>query len=254
VATLIEHIYAQRHTDQKAQLAAPLDPAQISEAFAATTADLQPRPARGPFLPPGRKPHADLLAERAHSTDRLLNTEHLQALMWAPPRHRVEGHPELDFHYLARELTPTSSVSRSERVWLTEESQRHISLDALLMNADDRTPVVAEIKVGGDANAEYGLVQALAAAAQLSTESQRRRLHTEYRDYLGAHPPRHLDIYVITARAPERGTRPQLAARAHQLARDLEERGALSQWVRRIRFLEADLWNSELSLRAVGLS
>lgn len=252
MATLIEHIYAARHTGQEAQLAAPIDPAHLAQAFAATVADLQAAKAHGPFHPPGRKSHADLLAERAHSTNRLLNTQHLQALMWQQPRLQVEDHPELDCIYLAREVTPTSSLGSKRREWLTSESARRISLDALLMKADDRTPIVAEIKVGGDQNAEYALVQALAGAAQLATQPQLDRLHAEFREHLGATPPTLLDAYVITARAPERGTRIQLAARAHQLAQDLEAQGALSPWIRRIRFLDAHLHDGELSLWLVG--
>jgi hypothetical protein len=44
------------------------------------------------------------------------------------------------------------------------------------VNAGDRTPIVAEVKIGGDANAQLALIQALAAAAQLAPERQRRRL------------------------------------------------------------------------------
>jgi hypothetical protein len=120
-----------------------------------------------------------------------------------------------------------------------QEPARRLSLDALLVNAEDRTPIVAEIKVGGDENAELALVQALAAAAQLSNASQLRRLHGEYRDALGADRPTRLDVYVITARPPDRGVRPQLARRGHAHARELDRTGALTRWIRQIVFLEA---------------
>lgn len=249
MGTLIEDIYAARRMGQDAQDGSRVDAAQVGQAFAETVADLQGARARGRFFETRGKALGDLLADRSHSADRVLDTEHLQGLLWQPPRHLVEGHPELDFIYLARELTPTSSVSRNKRVWLTPEERRHLSLDALLMNADDRTPVAAEIKVGSGQNAEYALIQALAGAAQLATDSQRRRLHDEFREYLGARAPANLDVYVITARAPQRGIRPQLAARAHDLARELQQQGLLSPWVRRIRFLEAHLAEGQLSLR-----
>jgi hypothetical protein len=167
-----------------------------------------------------------------------VDTEHVQALLWQPTLWQVAGHPSLDFEYLAREVTPTSSVARGRRVWLTDEHERRLSLDALLVNAEDRTPIVAEIKVGGDENAELALVQGLATAAQLSSPSQMRRLHRQFRESLGETPPTRLDLYVIMARALDRGVRPLLAQRAHERVSELAASGVLTQWVRRMVFLD----------------
>jgi hypothetical protein len=164
----------------------------------------------------------------------------------------VGGRPELDFHFLAGEITPSSSATGEKRRWLTADRRRHISLDALMVNADDRTPIVAEIKVGSDQNAELAVVQALAAAAQLSTASQLRRLHREYRDHLGQSPPSRLDLYVITSGSPPRGTRPQLARRAQQRATELEHSGRLPKCIRRIIFLEATLVVGALTFEVSG--
>jgi hypothetical protein len=128
-------------------------------------------------------------------------------------------------------------------------AERRISLDALLVNADDRTPIVAEIKVGDDEIAELGLIQALAAAAQLTSNSQLTRLHRQFKDSFNNEPPSGLDVYVITARAPERGVRPELAMRAHSLAEELMTDGSLSAWVRRIAFLEMTLLGGRPAFR-----
>lgn len=186
-------------------------------------------------------PLIDLFRRPSRASGRVVDTEHLQALLWRPPRWAVEGEPRLDFEFLARELTPISSVKGKERVWLAEDPRRHLSLDALLVNVEDRTPIVSEIKVGADENAELALVQALATAAQLSSPSQLRRLHRQFRDSLGQTEPSTLDVYVITAHAPERGVRPMLATRAHSRARRLIETGGLEGWIRRIVFLEASI-------------
>ena len=66
------------------------------------------------------------------------------------------------------------------------------------VNAEDRTPIVAEIKVGADENAELGLIQALAAAAQLSSASQLTRLHRQFKDFFSNEAPSAVDVYVIT--------------------------------------------------------
>ena len=254
-ATLIEHMYASLRDvgGQRAQLDCAFDTVDLARAFTATFADLESTPAGGSFFPSGsRTPLIDLGEQRAEFTDHISDTEHLQALLWQPPRWRVEGRPELDFCFLARELTPTSSEATEGRRWLTADTRRHISLDALLVNANDRTPIVAEIKVSGDENAELALVQALAAAAQLSTPSQLRRLHREYRDHFGLMAPSQLDVYVITARSPPRGTRPQLARRARQRVGELERSGLLARWIRRIIFLEAARTNGTLTLKVIG--
>jgi hypothetical protein len=99
-----------------------------------------------------------------------------------------------------------SSAGARRRVWITNDRGRQISLEALLVSAEDRTPIVAEIKIGGDQNLEFGLVQALAAAAQLSSEPQLHRLHDQYRNALGESAPTRLDVYVIAARAPSRAS------------------------------------------------
>lgn len=127
----------------------------------------------------------------------------------------------------------------------------HVSLDLLLANAnsEDRTPIVAEAKVGPDENAELGLVQALAGAAQLSTAHQRKRLREVYWEHLGKRVPKHVDVYVIGYKPPPRGVKPKLFKRALELAGEIIDSGALSDWVGRIAFLEAELENGALTFR-----
>jgi len=250
----IELLYAslRGRGGQRAQLDSQLENADIAAAFAMTVADPGFARAGGPFFPPGsRTPLIDLVRRRSGTEEDIVDTEHLQALLWRPPRFAVAGRLELDFEFVAREIRPTSSLRAGKREWLTSDARRRISLDALLVNAEDRTPIVAELKVGSDENAELALVQALAAAAQLSALSQRRRLHVEYRDTFGSRPPDRVDVYVITSRAPERGVRPALAARAHTRATALLESGMLDAWIRRIVFLEASITSGALTCSLV---
>ena len=223
---------------QDAQLADSVDALAVAAAFKNTVEDLRTLAVHGSFFPPGtRKPLVDLLAERANKPTKIADTSHLQALLWAPRRWRVQDHPELDFYFVERELTPGSAVTSTKRSWQIDKKHR-LSADALLVNVGDRTPIVAEIKVGGDQNAEYGLLQALAAAAQLAPERQRKRLRITYRDHFGTETPERLDVYVILADRPTRGTRPQLLTRALALSEGLMTDRLLEPWIRRICLLK----------------
>lgn len=250
---LIESLYWSRRNKggQQAQLDAGFEDHQLVSAFTATTDAVRDIRASGPFYPEATRTPLIDLSRRSNSDDRIGDTEHLQAMLWQPPRWSVVGQPSLDFEFLARELTPASSVKGTERVWLFDDPRRRVSLDALLVNAEDRSPIVAEIKVGADENAELALVQALTAAAQLSSPSQLRRLHRQFRDALGRAEPVKLDVYVITARSPERGVRLALADRARARAQRLLETGALAHWIRRIVFLEVSVLAGRLEFALV---
>jgi hypothetical protein len=236
---LLEELYVERKSlGTGQQLVEHVRPDEITKGFQATVEHFADARAKGPFYPSAsRKPFVDLLDGQVPQAGKLTGTTQLQALLWSPPRWSVEGHPELDFHFLARELTPTSTVAGDRREWMTEIIPHHISLDALLVNADDRTPIVSEMKVGADQNAEYGLVQALAAAAQLAVPAQRRRLAVEYRDHLGADVPERLDVYVITADGPDHANAQAFKDRAYALADAVAPE--LERWIRRIAFLDA---------------
>jgi len=255
-AKLVETVYweARRRGGQRAQLDFELASHDLAAAFAATVKDVQGVNGRGAFFPEGTRAPLFRLSRARVGLSEIADTEHVQALLWQPPRWEVADDRSLDFEFVARELTPMSSVAAGRRVWLTTSVERRISLDALLVSVEDRTPVAAEIKVGGDENAQLGLIQALAAAAQLTSSSQLARLYRQFRDFFGDVPPSVLDVYVITARAPERGVRPELARRAHALAAQLSADGSLSAWIRRIAFLEMTMIDGRPAFRAAAVS
>ena len=136
-----------------------------------------------------------------------------------------------------REITSGSAVDGDKRAWVIEQGCQ-VSADLLLMNTNDRTPIVAEFKRGGDRNADYALVRTLAAAAQLTPARQWERLRAQYSEYFGKHLPERLDVNVIVTNPPPRGTRPKLPERARTHAGELRATGTLDPWIRRIVFLE----------------
>lgn len=232
-------------------LAVEIGSDDISAKFQETVIAVQNVRGRGPFYPAGtRTALFDLAESRGPLGDGLKDTEHVQALLWSPPRWEVEGRPDLNFLFVARELNPGSAVDMGKRSWVIDEDCR-VSADLLLMNIADRTPIVAEIKVGGDENADYALVQALAAAAQLTPAPQRDRLRVQYSDYFGREVPERLDVYIIVTQPPPRGTRPKLLDRALAHAAELMDSKRLNQWVRQIVFLEAKAEAGELKLHVL---
>lgn len=90
------------------------------------------------------------------------------------------------------------------------------------------------------------MVQALAAAAQLSPESQRQRFVEEYPDVFGSELPRRLDVYLIAHEPPVEGIRPKLLQQAVALAEELHADGSIGTRIRRLAFLETRLGDDGL--------
>ena len=122
---LIESFYlGLRDRGQQAQLDLGFATHELAAAFAATVADLRARRAGGSFFPEGtRAPMYELARARGGRGNRIADTQHVQALLWQPPRWKVAGDRSLDFEFLARELTPVSSVGCGE-AFLADGGQR----------------------------------------------------------------------------------------------------------------------------------
>ncbi len=105
--------------------------------------------------------------------------------------------------YVDRELLVQRTTSPAQ--WA--DGRRNIGglrLDVLLADSTDRTPIVGELKLPGDMDPFFALVQALACAAHLATSHQYERM----RRHLGrgsfpeqiTAPP--FDIWVLFVNAP----------------------------------------------------
>lgn len=145
------------------------------------------------------------------------------------------------FKYVDRELIPSRVfIDRKARYLpLGAPELRKVRTDLLLADAKDKTPIVGELKVAGDQNALFALIQVLATAAQLSVPTQLARLNEAYPNAFPSIPKR-LDAFVITRRPPENGKRPKLALKAHELADAIREQGEIATWVRKIEFVNLD--------------
>ena len=151
----------------------------------------------------------------------------------------VEGARNLDFIVVEREVVP-------ERA--TGTAMRGRRIDWLAMNAHDRTPILAEIKVRNDNNPFYALIQLLLYAATLSTGSQQTRLrrHFPALKELPEPPsddsrtaPARFDLYIVLVDLPAQ-LQPFLEL-ARTTAQALVREPLIASKIRRVACLRADL-------------
>jgi hypothetical protein len=183
------------------------------------------------FYPPGR---TDPSALPPRPTDQIRSTiQFAKQLCDRRPR-TVVGAKELGFRYVDRELSPlrTTDLRRAARR----------SLDLLLANAHDRTPIFAELKIRGDKLPYFALVQALMLSAEFLVPSQRVRLskHFPEADLAWSEQGPFADVYVIAFDPPSRGRYRERSLRATEhIACRLAEDVIVSQYVRRFAYLDA---------------
>jgi hypothetical protein len=112
--------------------------------------------------------------------------------------HQVVDFPELDFDFVDREIFPL----RSTTIAVDGRGARR-SID-LLLRTGNGLPIVGELKLAADSPTYYALVQALMYVAELSSESQLRRLADHY-DFIVPDGQPAISIYLIAHAPPERG-------------------------------------------------
>jgi hypothetical protein len=150
---------------------------------------------------------------------------------------------ELAFDYVDRELLVQRTTSPAR--W--EDGGRNVGgvrLDVLLADAADRTPIVAELKLPGDMDPFFALIQALACAAHLATANQyaRMRSHLPRGRFPELPNAPALDVWILfvdppghdLSQAPKGRYMPDLKTAAEVLAPRVLAQDGLSGLVRRI--------------------
>lgn len=116
-------------------------------------------------------------------------------------------------------------------------------MDLLLVNCEDRTPVIAEVKIGRDGDAFLALVQALAGLIHLATPGQYARLRQRYpaaRFPADGRPPP-MDAYVICVDPDWRsGQREALLLTAKDIAAAVSASSRTAALVRRVTLLSME--------------
>jgi hypothetical protein len=150
---------------------------------------------------------------------------------------------DLACDYVDRELVVQRTTSPA--AWDDGASNRGggTRLDVLLADRADRTPIVGELKLPGDRDPYYALVQALTCASNLATPNQYARLRAHLRAgrFPARESPPRLDVFVLVVEEPGREGLPpkgryanDLKLAAEALAPRLLVQPAITRYVRRI--------------------
>lgn len=169
------------------------------------------------------------------------STRELAALLETGPQiHQVEGDPYLSFRYADRELV----LARTTGGATYEDGSRAttgVRADLLLQNVADRRPIIGEVKLATDKDPFVGLVQGLACASQLATESQIARLREHTHGTSWSADPR-VHVYVVVGRLPARATYwPDLFDCAAELADGLMARSEVRRSIGGIACLKVEV-------------
>jgi hypothetical protein len=156
--------------------------------------------------------------------------------VWAVP-----DNPQLSFRYLDREI----QIARSKPAPPELASGSTLLLDLFLANAQDRTPILCELKLRKDQCALYALIQVLTQAAYAATASQRERLvlfgsRPEFvlREAL-PNKPATLDLYILLVEKPEVAPYTDIHELAVELSKKLIVNSLVGRRIRRIAWIEA---------------
>ena len=161
---------------------------------------------------------------------------------------QVINAPQLNFRYIDREII-SARTTGGARYTDGRSATSGKRLDWLLANAEDRRPIIAEIKVGTDKNPFYALIQTLMYAAELVTLNQATRLQRQYGQihFPELDNPQEdttpaVDIYLILSGYDhEDKDRSELLQATERISANLMTLPAVTSHVRRIACLEADL-------------
>ena len=173
--------------------------------------------------------HGDELVRTVDVAERLARRD-----VW-----HVDGNSKLDFRYVDREVPLARARPKPK-----QDPGALLEVDLFLANDYDRTPILAEVKIGTDECPFYALIQLLAQAAYAVTPSQRERLVL-----FGSRPefvlkeavdgqPGKTDLYVLLVNPPQRPPYGELRERAVALGKKLIALPEIKSRIRRIAWIE----------------
>jgi hypothetical protein len=225
-----------RIAESEAQLA---DPGRLARDFHESVEIIE-REYRNyqPFHPTG---HA--FGERGSSGirhgDELARTVDVAARLARRDVWQVDGNPKLDFRYIDREVPLARAKPKPK-----QDQGALLEVDLFLANDQDRTPILAEVKIGTDECPFFALIQLLTQAAYAVTPSQRARLVL-----FGSRPefvlkeavdgkPAKTDLYVMLVNPPDKRPYGELRERAMELSKKLIKQPEIASRIRRIAWIE----------------
>lgn len=163
---------------------------------------------------PSKRPNHAFAKELKSTKDLILRLKEQNRIVHTDAPNRLTKHDvgtavtavpasSLACDYVDRELLVQRTTSPAQ--W--EDGSRNVGglrLDLLLADSADRTPVVGELKLPGDMDPFFALIQALACAAHLSTRPQyeRMRQHLKHGDFPQLTAAPRLDVWVLFVDPP----------------------------------------------------
>lgn len=233
------------------------DPSELAELFAESVRQFWDYDQSDhPFYPHRKKSH--IASQKVKATkDIVLPLQGARRITPTDAKGRLRTHEAdaritpvpaeaLAFQYVDRELL--LQRTRSPAKWSDgHKNGGGLRLDILLADAKTKTPVAAELKLPGDMDPFFALVQALACAAHLATRNQQRRMCDTLPDgnLLTNSDPPATDVFVLYVKPPGHKDKPprgkfmpQLHAAVENLAPRLLALDELASSVRRIAGIE----------------
>lgn len=218
------------------------DPTHLAKRFRRSIEGLdrhfdQHREIDEPFYDSERADPADP-DNRAPSIGEIKSTLHFAAELCDGSSRRVTGGEHLAFRYVDREISPLRSKHTRP-----EDRVARRSLDLLLANARDNTPIFAELKLRDDRPTYFALVQLLMLVAEFLPARQRERV-AKFQPSV-SNPARpaagpFADAYIVAFEPPTTGRYRQRSFDATaRICEKLMARPDVSSFIRRIAYIEA---------------
>lgn len=215
-----QQLIAQTHLD---------DPSLIVNAFAQSVEQFE----RDYVVPP--VPFNDGHGDLSDWLERPLESNHAVVARIIHHGATATG-PLPDFEYLDREVAPGRAPGGVMPDGRSARTAPRIDLLLMRTQPTPRVPIVCELKVRGDQNAHYALIQALALAAQLAPAEQRKRLsELAYPDHSVA-AEGGMEVWIALVAHNDRGKQKQaLSSIAKELAVKLIGFDAVNKHIAAIR-------------------
>lgn len=139
----------------------------------------------------------------------------------------VKNDSKYDFKYLQREVSPLRTTNAEFETGKSGKSSGNGGIDFIGLNLDNdlpNLPILGEIKVGGDQNPFYALIQLLTYLSELSTPNQIKRINkTELFGNIHLTDETSFYLYILLVNTSSSDIKKELLSKTQNLAARLQE-------------------------------
>ncbi|MBN1971052.1 MAG: hypothetical protein JW870_16920 [Candidatus Delongbacteria bacterium] len=156
---------------------------------------------------------------------------------------KVINDSNYDFNYIEREVSTFRTTNSVFETGLSGKSSGTGGIDFIGINTKDSLPILGEIKVAGDQNAFYALIQLLTYLSEMSTPNQITRIIKSNLFSVNIKPATSFYLYLVFTHFS--GRKREILNEVIKLARNLAN--ADLQEIQEIVFLNIDKYTKEIS-------